>query len=360
MSESRRPQRNAKTPPSARRAFLLTDLSQRSGRELGAALDDRTAMMADGWRVSCRHCTDLSPADIAELPADAMIVDGLDREQMAAARQGCRKLINISCGQVTDVESLVIDAYLAGTVAADILLRRGYRSFVAAQQTNPGLLSGFCDEIAHAGLTGEAVQFATSSEPLPSAAILAKTGNLSPDDNRKSPSVDALICIGRRLAECSLVITPSVSWLASILLQWLDNESMPLPTVPPHRADDDAVASLPDAYGDPAISAVSSYIDDQLSHGKSCKIDAIANHFSMARRTLERRFRDVAGTSIHREITRRQVARARQHLFEPDTTPATAAAAAGYSSTRMLSINFRKLTGLSPRRYQQIKILPNM
>ncbi len=357
MSESHRPQRNAKASPTSRRVILFTDLSCRSGRDLSVALDEKIGSAIAGWRLSIRHNTDASPDEIAKLRAAAIIVDGLDSDHVACAQKACRKLINISCATVPGVESLAIDAYLAGADAADILLRRGHRRFIAAENENPLLLSGFVDEIAHAGLTADVVQTATDSDPLPNGAILAETNSHPPgsDCNGESQSNATLICIGRRSTECSFIVEPSAHCLASVLNQWLDDDAMPLPAIPPKPVDAIAVTSLPDAFGDPAISEISAYIDEQLSCGKGCKVDTIASHFSFARRTLERRFRDVTKTSIHKEITRRQVARARQHLFEPGATPATAAAAAGYSSTRMLSINFRKLTGLSPRSYQRKK-----
>jgi len=339
--------------------FLLTDLACRSGRDLSVAIDEQieSSDIGAAWRLSIRHHVDLSPDDIAALPADALIVDGLDRDQTAGAQKSCRKLISLSDDGRYGVESLFIDAYLAGADAADIMLRRGHRNFFAAREENPRLLSGFVDEIAHAGLDADAVQISTRTDSLPKPSFLAEAIDHAADGERDLQNNAILICIGRRSQQCSLSIEPSALQLASILSQWLDDDATPLHAIPPQPVDAETVAALPGAFEDPTITAISDYIDENLSHGKACKIDDIAGHFSLARRTLERRFRDIAKTSIHKEITRRQVVRARQHLCEPGSTPASAASAAGYSSTRMLSINFRKLTGLSPRSYQREKNL---
>ena len=355
MTETRRPQRNTKATPAPRRVFLLTDLSDRSGRHLGDTLDERIAATAPGWRLSIRHHPDLSPTTIASIHGDAIIDDGLDDDQWSAAHQSFQQIISLSAGKTPQRESLLIDAYLAGTVAADILLRRGHRNFTSSQNHDTPMMSGFIDEITHAALSASAVQTAPASDLLPDSTILA-TAPCDQQPMDAAHNVSTLIGIGRNRTDRSLSIGPSVAGLALRLSRWLDDPDRSISSIPPNHVDDDAVAKLPDAFSDSTISAISAYVDDKLSRGKGCKIDEIATDFSLARRTLERRFREVAKTSIHKEITRRQVARARQHLFEPDSTPATAAAASGYSSTRMLSINFRKLTGLSPRSYQSKKI----
>jgi len=360
MSNSRSSQRRTKTSAApGRRVFLLTNLSRRSARELSTALDDKIETIPGNWRLSVRHGDDLSPDDITALPADALIVDGIDSPRMQAARRGSGKLISTCPHEVTGAESLQINSYLAGAVAADIMLRRGHRKFVAADDENPQLLSGFTDEIALAGLTGESIDIANDEFAPPKGSISASFTDpqITADQADKIRYSSSLICIGERIAECAFTIEPSAQCMASVLAQWLKNSEKALPDIPPHPVSDDLINQLSDAFSAPAISSVSAYIDAMLSRGKGCKIDAIADQFSVARRTLERRFRDVAGTSLHKEITRRQVARARQNLFEPGATPATAAAASGYPSTRMLSINFSKLTGMSPRAYQKEKIL---
>jgi len=73
----------------------------------------------------------------------------------------------------------------------------------------------------------------------------------------------------------------------------------------------------------------------------------------MTRRSLERRFRAVLGRSVHGEITRLRIERAKRLLVERSDPIKRAALDAGFSSTEHLSKVFRRHVGTSPGDYRR-------
>jgi len=73
----------------------------------------------------------------------------------------------------------------------------------------------------------------------------------------------------------------------------------------------------------------------------------------VTRRSLERRFREALGHTIHEEITRCRLERARRLLVKTDLSVKEVAAAAGFPSPDNMGRVFRRLEGTSPQAYRR-------
>jgi AraC family transcriptional regulator len=96
------------------------------------------------------------------------------------------------------------------------------------------------------------------------------------------------------------------------------------------------------------------YIDAHLAEELSLtELAAIAglspNHFAQA-------FKATAGRPPHRYLTERRVRRARELLRDPRIPIAEIAHAVGFSSQSHLTINFRRMTGMTPARFRRSQV----
>ena len=83
------------------------------------------------------------------------------------------------------------------------------------------------------------------------------------------------------------------------------------------------------------------------------RIDQILEHLSISRRTLEMRFRRAFGRSLHDEIRRQQIERARQLLRETDLPIGEVAWRSGFCDRIQFGRIFSAETGTSPTGYRQ-------
>lgn len=82
-------------------------------------------------------------------------------------------------------------------------------------------------------------------------------------------------------------------------------------------------------------------------------IKDVAQHFSIARRTLERRFRSAMGISLHDFQTGERIARAQDLLrAKPALTFAEVARRCGFVSAARLNLVFRRVNGLNPAHWR--------
>jgi len=101
-------------------------------------------------------------------------------------------------------------------------------------------------------------------------------------------------------------------------------------------------------------------VDNYLQKNFTQKISnaALAKHFGVSRRTLEQRFREIRGTSIHEHVQSLRLARAR-HLLEKTTLPVEKIAeVCGYGTVRAFHYAFTAMSGVSPRQYRQTHRIP--
>jgi AraC-like DNA-binding protein len=111
-------------------------------------------------------------------------------------------------------------------------------------------------------------------------------------------------------------------------------------------------------FGDAAVDAARDFIWSQ-SHNQIAVPD-VAQHTGINRRTLERRFKSVTGSSLLTEIQRCRLARATLLLRETDAPIKYVIGRAGFSSYQQLRQAFQKHFGQSPENYRvSVKIKPD-
>jgi len=88
--------------------------------------------------------------------------------------------------------------------------------------------------------------------------------------------------------------------------------------------------------------------------GRPLKVASILQDIPTSRRTLERRFREVLGRTIHDEIRRAHVEQAKRLLVESRESLKVVATRAGFSDPQQFSRVFRSAVGLTPQRYRRL------
>lgn len=87
--------------------------------------------------------------------------------------------------------------------------------------------------------------------------------------------------------------------------------------------------------------------------GQPIRVDEIVRHLAVSRRALEIRFQRSVGRSIHDEIQRAHLERAKRLLRESDLPLPKVAEAAGFTTPSYLVQVFRQQVGQTPARYRR-------
>ncbi len=82
-------------------------------------------------------------------------------------------------------------------------------------------------------------------------------------------------------------------------------------------------------------------------------VDDVVSHVQLSRRSLEIRFQRTMGRTVHAEIQRVRLERAKQLLTETDLPVPKIAEATGYGSASYLGQVFRQALGTTPARYRR-------
>lgn len=104
------------------------------------------------------------------------------------------------------------------------------------------------------------------------------------------------------------------------------------------------------ALDDPDVVAAVRFI--RANSHRALSIAHVADAVAMARRSLERRFRQQLQRTVGAEIARVHFERAKQLFIGTDLSIPKVAAASGYGSPEYLAAAFRRSTGLSPLKYR--------
>lgn len=105
------------------------------------------------------------------------------------------------------------------------------------------------------------------------------------------------------------------------------------------------------AVSDPWVAAAVRYIAEQAH--RPLPVSDILRVVPIARRSLERRFRQGLQRSILQEIRRVHVERARQLLVTTDLPMSDVAHRSGLVDSRQLSITFRQVVGMTPSQFRR-------
>jgi LacI family transcriptional regulator len=104
------------------------------------------------------------------------------------------------------------------------------------------------------------------------------------------------------------------------------------------------------ALDDRAVAAALRFIHDTA--GRPIGVGEVIRQVPLSRRTLELRFRRVVGRSIHEEIQRVRLERARQLVAETDLSIGMIAENCGFAGAGHLTRSFARTFGLPPSRYR--------
>ena len=105
------------------------------------------------------------------------------------------------------------------------------------------------------------------------------------------------------------------------------------------------------AVADPDVAAALRYIHQHALEGLHA--DAVVDSVTVARTTLERRFRTILGRSIHEEIQRVRLERARHLVAHTDIPLKQIAAMIGVRQRTYFSVLFRQAFGQTPAEYRK-------
>ncbi len=100
------------------------------------------------------------------------------------------------------------------------------------------------------------------------------------------------------------------------------------------------------AIEDPEVAAAVRFIRQRACEG--IDVSDVLAHVPLARRALERRFRQILGRSPNEEIVRVRVRRVRELLARPELSLGTIATLAGFKHAEYMSAVFRKHVGCPP------------
>lgn len=89
-------------------------------------------------------------------------------------------------------------------------------------------------------------------------------------------------------------------------------------------------------------------------------VDYLVQKLHTSRRTLERRFSQACGHSIHSEIVRCRLSRAKRLLCETRLSVKSIAHLSGFASSQRMCVTFRKHLQTSPGRYRQTRSAGNL
>jgi LacI family transcriptional regulator len=92
------------------------------------------------------------------------------------------------------------------------------------------------------------------------------------------------------------------------------------------------------------------YISDECS--RRIKVSDVVDRVALSRRSLERKFQNCRGGTIHGEITRSRIERAKRLLAETSLLVKQVAESCGFANTRRFCEVFGRLEGISPTQYR--------
>jgi LacI family transcriptional regulator len=322
-----------------------------------------------------------APADPREWDVDGLIAQVFDRPLARLVAAMHRPVVNVSSSLDPPPPASVMSDNLAiGRLGAEHLARAGSFSFAFYM---PGSRSqyarlrheGFSARLAELGhratrLTDEGPELAKklASLPRPLAVMAA-------NDRAALPVVQACRAAGLRVPDDVAVLgvdnddliqslcdpplssvnmaTERIGFEAAAMLERLmQGEATPkMPRlVPPIevivRPSTDVLA-ISDGDVSQALRLI------RQSAGRRLSIADLARELAISRRQLERRFRKAMGRSLHDEIRRCRVERARELLGRTELTIRQVADACGFSASSYLTVVFQRELGVTPGAYRR-------
>lgn len=106
------------------------------------------------------------------------------------------------------------------------------------------------------------------------------------------------------------------------------------------------------AVDDPDVAAAVRFIREHVSD-PAVNVDAVLEHVMVSRSTLDRRFRETLGRTVHEQIEQARLRRAQELLRLGGLKMEDIAARSGYTNARRLAEHFRRSLGQSPSQWRE-------
>lgn len=338
-----------------------------------------------GWRMMLvRESGRAAAREVVRLAPDGILAYLADRWLLGAARDLGVPLVDTALGELEVPMTVSLDNRAIGRLAAEHLRLAGLKHFgycgVAGRQASEQRGASFA-----AALGVEALP--CIAEPVPEGEsqlgplmdwlvrLPKPAGLLVFDDklgervltacrwaNLEVPRTVAVLGIGNDELMCE-VSWPALSSIslptsrlgleaARMLAEAISGNSV----VPAHRVFQPAgvvVRASTDvvAVEDSLIQAALRFLRAQAGH--LIGVQQVAQALGVSRRTLDRRFTAALGRTVHEELARVRMQKARISLADKSRTIAEVARASGYSSAASFSRAFRQHTGQWPSEFRE-------
>lgn len=306
---------------------------------------------------------------------------------------GIPTIISFSSNKVSqypEVPKLLTDDYSVGRMGAEHLLERGFKQFAFVDYFDfywsDARGRGFCDVVADAGFTVHYYrQPATVHQRLWDIEqkvmiewlreLPKPVGLMSCIDERSQDVIEACKQAGVRVPEEIAIIggdndelicelsNPQLSsvavggvqagYEAARVLDQLMKGQTPEKTVIPVRATHVVTRHSTDvlAVNDPEVAEALRFIRSAIQ--RPLQVEDVAEHVSMTRQGLNKKFNKSIGRSIHDEIALARIHYVKRLLIETNMTVSDIARAAGQLELKQLSRFFKKHTGASPLEFRR-------
>ncbi len=366
----------------------------------------RYAHEAGGWLFFCSPPTlagagesALTLRSMRDWNGDAMIVVSNDERELRAARRMGIPIVNLGGGLAKSygVPRVMVNHFQAGRLAADHLLSRGLAHLAFFGWSNLWYSQqrrfGFRSRAAESGATCSdflrvsygradlswAERVAEVSKWLRSLAL--PVGIFAVQDYRAQFLMEACQEAGLRIPEDVAVIgmdndtticehteptltsiarnSERVGWVAAELLDRMMRGEPPPASDVLVEPEGVVTRQSTDRFycADPVVQRALDYMRQNLK--AQFKIDAIAEHVSVSKRTLETRFREKLRCSPHEFLTKLRVERARALMqMSPKRTIEQTARECGFGTVPAFHAAFRRLTGQSPGSFRKKQLGP--
>lgn len=105
------------------------------------------------------------------------------------------------------------------------------------------------------------------------------------------------------------------------------------------------------AIEDPEVAAALRFLQDRA--GMPIRVQDVVRHLHISRRALEIRFHRAIGRTLHAELQRLRLERAKRLLLETDLPVPKVAESAGYANASYLAQVFRQALGMTPAQFRR-------
>ncbi|MEM6315897.1 MAG: substrate-binding domain-containing protein [Planctomycetota bacterium] len=327
-----------------------------------------------GWE--CR----VQDVNAEDLPTARRKYDGLivqagvaDLQRLVGRMRG--PVVNVSSAmQASPVPSVVTDDVAVGRIGAELFAQRGYRRAIFFSTDDRHFAS-----LRHRGFAERFRSAAFCETPAQLKRALGPThppiGLMACNDRAALAALDLLRSVGREVPRQVAVLgvdnddlmqslaRPSLSTIntakerigfeaAALLERQMLGERVDVEPVrvPPAgvilRGSTDVIAVRDESVAD-ALRFIESAATRRIG------VDHVADHVTISRRQLERRFRNALGRSIREELERCRVDRARTLLLDTDLTMPQVADASGFASASYFTVSFKRSTGETPAAFRE-------